>query len=311
MTDPGIVAIRIVRGGTTFHVHGDQAGAEGVWLAAGQVDGIYDAPVKTTWKTGAFQEGSWQKYNKWLHRDMSLGFHIRDTFTEYELNESLFRQIFDYQLDPWEDPPTLTTMEVETTLSGVRKLDLLLYEAPVFQSDLDPLTQQYGNLILKVRAGQPFWYQDDLVTSFTDTAASSTGWVYASNPTDCIAYQKWILTRGTWTLPDYQWVGGRGVRQPGGADGTRYVQNIIVSDTNGGAVVDTDRQNLMFRDANNTNILGQLAGQFFLYTIPPYTPSTTLEVVYSAAPAGGAMVQLIVPQHWTRPWGMELAGGGS
>jgi len=105
MTDPGIVAIRIVRGGTTFHVHGDQAGAEGVWLAAGQVDGIYDAPVKTTWKTGAFQEGSWQKYNKWLHRDMSLGFHIRDTFTEYELNESLFRQIFDYQLDPWEDPP--------------------------------------------------------------------------------------------------------------------------------------------------------------------------------------------------------------
>ena len=306
MTDPGIVAIRIVRGTTTFHVHGDQAGAEGVWLAAGQVEGLYDAPVKTTWKTGAFQEGSWQKYNKWLHRDLSLGFHIRDTFNQYELNESLFRQCFDYQLDPWEDPPTVTTIEVETTLSGVRKLDVLMYEAPVFTSDLDPLMQQYGNLIFKLRAGQPVWYQDDLVTSFTDTAASLTGVITAENPTDRIAYHKWILTRATWALADWQWVGGRGARVPGGANGTRVITNIVVSDTNGGATVDLDRQNLMFRDANDTNILGQLAGQFFLYPIPPYTPPTALAVGYSAAPAGGAMAQLVIPQRWERPWGLEL-----
>jgi hypothetical protein len=309
MTDPGITAIRIIRGATTFHVHGDQAGAEGVWLAAGQVDGLYDAPVKTTWKTGAFQEGSWQKYNKWLHRDLSLGFHIRDTFTEYELNESLFRQIFDYELDPWEQPPTVTTIEVETTLSGVRKLDVLLYEAPVFQSELDPLRQQYGNLILKLRAGQPFWYQDDIVTSFTTTATAATGSITVQNPSDRIAYHKWILTLATWSLADWQWVGGRGARTPGGANGARAITNIVVSTTNGGAVVDLDRQNLMFRDANDTNILGQLAGQFFLYPIPPYTPATALDIAYSAAPAGGAMAQLVVPQRWTRPWGMELAGG--
>jgi hypothetical protein len=304
--DPGIIAIRIVRGDTVFHVHGEQAGAEGVWLAAGQVEGIYDAPVKTTWKTGAFQEGSWQKYNKWLHRDLSLGFHIRDTFTEYELNESLFRQIFDYQLDPWEETPTVTTIEVETNLSGVRKLDVLMYEAPVFTSDLDPLVQQYGNLIFKLRAGQPSWYQDNVVTSFSDTVAASSGGVTVENKTDHTSYHKWILTRATWTLPDYQWVGGREQREPGGAYGTRMISNIIVSDTNGGATVDLDRQNLMFRDANDTNILGQLAGQFFLFPIPPYTPPTILPVTYSAAPAGGAMAQLVVPQRWTRPWGMEM-----
>jgi hypothetical protein len=306
MTDPGIVAIRIVRGGTVFHVHGDQAGAEGVSLAAGQVEGLYDAPVKTTWKTGAFQEGSWQKYAKWLHRDLSLGFHIRDTLTQYELNESKFRQCFDYQLDPWEDPPTVTTIEVETTLSGVRKLDVLMYEAPVFASDLDPLMQQYGNLIFKLRAGQPFWYQDDLVTTFTSTAASATGTIVAQNPTDRIAYHKWILTRATWSLADWQWIGGRGARAPGGANGSRAVSNIVVSDVNGGATVDLDRQNLMFRDANDTNILGQLAGQFFLYPIPPYTPWTQLDIVYTAAPAGGAMAQLVIPQRWERPWGLEL-----
>jgi hypothetical protein len=297
-----------VRGGTNFHVHGDQAGAEGVYLAASQVHGIYEAPVKTTWKTGAFQEGSWQKFTKWEHRDITLGFHIRDTTTEYELNESAFRQIFDYELDPWEDPPTVTTIEVETILSGVRKLDVLMYEAPTFDPDLDPLMQEYGNYIFKLRAGQPFWYQDDLVTSFTDTVAASSGYVTAQNPTDRKAFQKWILTRGTWTLPDFQWVGGRGARAPGGANGNRYVSNIIVSDTNGGAVVDLDGMELMFRDANDTNILAQLAGQFFLYPIPPYTPPTaTLGVAYSAAPAGGAMVQLVVPQRWNRPWGMELA----
>jgi hypothetical protein len=83
------------------------------------------------------------------------------------------------------------------------------------------------------------------------------------------------------------------------------LSGIVVTDVNGGAVADLDRQELMFRDANDTNILGQLAGKFFNYAIPPYTPPTTLPVSYTAAPSGGAAVQLVVPQRWTRPWGME------
>jgi hypothetical protein len=303
--DPGILAIRIVRGDTVFHVHGENAGAEGVWLAAGQVHGIYEAPVKTTWKTGAFQEGSWQKATKWEHRDITLGFHIRDTFSEYELNESLFRQIWAYELDPWEVDPIPTTIEVETNLSGVRKLDVLMYEAPTFDPDLDPMVNQYGNHIFKLRAGQPFWYQDDYTDTMQSTSTLAEGGVTAVNPTDRIAYQKFVLTRGTWTLPDVQWVGSPGARVPGGPNYNRALSGIIVTDTNGGAVADLDRQELMFRDANDTNILAQLAGKFFNYAIPPYTPPTTLPVSYTAAPAGGAMVQLVVPQRWTRPWGME------
>jgi hypothetical protein len=62
----------------------------------------------------------------------------------------------------------------------------------------------------------------------------------------------------------------------------------------------------MFRDANNTNLLGQLAGKFFNYAIPPYTPQAGLPVSYTGAPAGGAMVQLVQPRRWSRPWGLEL-----
>ena len=55
MATPGITQIVIRRGLAVFHVYGPKAGREGVWLAKGQVDGIYDSPVKTTWRSGAFQ----------------------------------------------------------------------------------------------------------------------------------------------------------------------------------------------------------------------------------------------------------------
>ena len=302
--DPGVRAIRIRKGSTVFHVHGDKAGAEGVWLARGQVNGLYDAPVKTTWKTGAFQEGSTQKFRKWLHRDLELGFHIKETFTSYEFNDSLFRQIFDYQEDPWDPNWEPTVLEVETTLSGTRRLDVLLHEAPDFVADTDPQQQQYGNLILKLRAGQPFWYEDDVVSTYTATGPSGSGTVTISNPTDLTMYHKWVLTPATWSLPDYQWAGGRGARTP---VNSRVVGGITVTTTNGGAVVDLDRQELMFRDQNNTNILAQLAGKFFEYPVPPYTPATQLPVLFTGQPGVSASVQLRQPRRWSRPWGLELA----
>jgi len=297
MTNPGITAIRIVKGSTVFHVHGDQAGAEGVWLAKGQVTGLYDAPVQTTWKTGAFQVGSTQRSKKFLHRDLQLGFHIKDTATSWEFNESEFRNIFDYEEDPWDANYEPTVIEVETEISGIRKLDVLMSEAPQFDSELDPQMQQFGNVIFPLRAGQPFWYEDDYTSS-----RSSTGNVTVQNLTDQIAYHKWILTPGTYTLPDYSWSGGPGERI---VASNRTVSGITITEANGGAVIDLDRNELMFRDASNTNLLAQLAGTFFEFPIPPYTPATSLPVAIS----GGGSVQLRVPQRWSRPWGLERGAG--
>ncbi len=312
MADPHIIAIRIRRGDIVFHVHGQDAGKEGVWLAKGQVRGIYDAPIKSTWKTGAFQRGSTQKAVKWLHRDMDLGFHIVDitqsdgTSASYEWNESMFRQIFFYEEDRWSTAPIPTTIEVDTEMYGTRKIDVLMREEPEFTSDIDPIKRQYGNIILKLRAADPYWYEEPDVKTFESEAGQSADTILVWNPTDQIMYQKWIVTPATWTLPDFQWTGDPGDRTPGGDNAARYIEDIEITTTNGGAVIDTDRQELMFRDKNNTNIMGKMGGNhIFTYPIPPYTPEQYVPVSYKGAGASGAACQLVMPRNWSRPWGLE------
>jgi hypothetical protein len=130
-----------------------------------------------------------------------------------------------------------------------------MYEQPEFAADQDPLMNQYGNLILKLRAGQPMWYQDDLVDSLSGPGGAWTGYVTIENPSDQICRHKWIVTRGKWVLPDFQWVGAPGERAPGGANEWRGIRLPPITDINGGAVVDLDRQQLMIRDAHDTNLL--------------------------------------------------------
>jgi hypothetical protein len=302
----GIVGVRVRRGAHVFHVHGEHAGREGVWLAKDQVDGIYDAPVKTTYKSGAFTEGSRYKHTKRLHRDMELGFHTIETITDtYEFNESQFRQAFAYEPDRWSTDPDATVIEIETDISGVRKIDVLMYEAPEFSAAVDPIMQQYGNAIFKLRAGDPMWYEDNVVDTYTAETASGSGWVTVENPTDQVMYHKWILTRGTWDLPDFQWVGDPGERIPGGPNADRIISDIVVTETNGAAIIDLDPAELMWRDPEDTNLQAQMGGIIFNYAIPPYTPKTDLPVAYSDAPAGGAMAQLVMPRRWSRPYGLE------
>lgn len=313
MSGPGITAIRIRRGEHVFHVHGDKAGQEGVWLAKGQVQGLYEVPVKTTYKTGAFQVGSTQKAVKWKHRDMQLGFHLTETVANtYEWNESAFRQIFGYEDDPYATTVTPTTIEVVTDLSGLRKLDVLMYEEPEFAPAVDPIKQQHGQLILKLRAAQPMWYEDDLTSTFDGgTATSAVGTVLLENPTDQVMYHKWVLTSAKtsgdiyWKLPDFSWTGDPGEREPGGDDEERYIQHIEVTAANDGCTIDLDRSQLMYRDAADTNMLGQQGAQkIFTHPIPPWTPSTYLPVSYHSG-TGGGTAQLIMPRRWSKPWGLE------
>ncbi|QDF19748.1 minor tail protein [Mycobacterium phage LilSpotty] len=301
--------------GVAFHTHGDQAGAEGVWSAQGQVKGIYDAPVQTTHKAGAFQEGSTPKAVKWLHRDMTLGFHITETQSRSaEENESAFRFIFDYLPDEYEDEPEPTTLHIDTEMSGERRLDLLLSDTPVSDPDVDPMEQQYFNLILRVRANQPMWYEldpstgKDYKTVFQSGATSGEGFIEVENPTDRPIKQKWVLTRATWRLPDVSWKGGKKRRYPGGVYGNRVIPMKPITAAQGGAVVSLDTaKDLMVRDAHYTNALAALLpnGMHFMHQIPPYTPKTLLPIAYTDAPAGGARAELIQPRRWSRPWGLE------
>lgn len=297
--------------GDEFVTHGERslgAGDKGVWNATGQVRGIYDAPVKTTWKTGAFQDGSTQKSKKFMQRDMEVGFHVTETMAPQvsaEENESEFRKIFDYDVDEWDDDPEPTTLHIDTDLSGERRLDVLLSEAPICEPDVDPVEQQYFNLLLKLRAGQPFWYEDDVVTRFSSGSSADEGVIIISNPTDLPMRHKWILTRATWTLPDFSWKGGKYKRRPGGVNAARTILLPPLTDAQGGAVVSLDQKDLMIRDLRYTNLLPLLGGKFFTYVVPPYTPQTRLPISFTGAPDGGAMAQLVQPRRWSRPWGQE------
>lgn len=303
----------ITGGGGTFVTHGQGAGAQGVWNGKGQVQGLWDAPVQTTWKSSAFQEGSTHRATKRLHRDVMLGFHITQTLlaagqdadASAEENESAFRKIFEYAEDPWDDDPEPTTLHVDTEQSGERMLDVLLHDTPQFTSDIDPIQQQYFNLILPLRAGQPSWYEPDHVSTVSSASSSATLQIEVSNPTDQPMKHSWILTRAIWQVPDVSWRGPKYNRSPGGTFASREIE-VPVGEAQGGCVVSLDRlEDLMVRDLHYTNMLPLLGGKLFKHVVPPYTQPQNLTISYTGAPAGGAMAQLVQPRRWSRPWGLE------
>jgi hypothetical protein len=297
--------------GSIWIVHGDGAGREGVRLGKDQVKGLFAAPVRTAWKAGARQSGGAMKgmWHDW--RDLSLGFHVVAGRNQ-ETVMSKFRQAFDYREDEWDWDARLARIEVRSDLS-TRSLDVQLYEKRDFDPGVDPLVTGHGNPILPLRAGQPFWYEDDEIATWSTASTSGSGYVKVHNPTDTVMRHKWILTRGQWTLPDFSWEGPPGERRfgvsklTGRDDRNRTILMPDITAVQGGAVVDLDPMKLMVRDAHDTNILGQMPvpGRYFEYSVPPKTPPTNLPVSVTNAPSGvGAMVQLVQPRRW-----LEAIGG--
>ncbi|MDM7488706.1 hypothetical protein QT969_10425 [Rhodococcus sp. CSLK01-03] len=303
--------------GSFWTVHGEGAGAEGVAMGKDQVKGLFDAPVRTEWRAGARQEGGSLKgvWHEW--RDLELGFHVsaqRVSGGELEDIDSRFRQAFDYREDPWDHNSKLAKIEVVAPSGSSRFLDVQLYEAPDFNPGTDPYVVDHANPILPLRAGQPFWYEPDLVLTWTTADVAGSGLIPVANPTDLPANHKWICTRGDWVLPDVSWEGAPYKRKPGVAkltgrdDRNRAIVMPTVGALEGGMTVDLDPMELMVRDAADTNLLGRMPvpGRYFEYQIPPKTQrQTVLPVSVTNAPEGGAMVKLVIPQRWTRPVGLQ------
>lgn len=302
--------------GSYWCVYGDGQGDQGVYLAQNQVAGIYDAPVRQTWtasanQTGGTLKGMWHDY-----RDISLGFHVLKTSSSrMEDIESRFRMAFDFRLDQWDHDARLARIRFTTDLSGVRDLEVQLFEAPDFDLSRDPTARQYGNPILPLRAGQPMWFETpDVSQTWSTATASGDGSLKVKNPTNRPMLHKFVGTRGQWTLPDFSWSGKPGFRVrgvdklSGRNDSSRTILMPTIGALEGGFTVDLDPMAIQVRDAHDTNLLGRMPvpGRYFTHVIPPYTPETELPVSVVGAPAGGAMIQLVQPRLWTRPLGLEL-----
>lgn len=270
------------------------------------MSGIYDSPEKQVWKSGARMVGAKQRNRKILARDMDLGFKCIETRAHTaEENESYLIQAIGYGLDEWDDDAKYARLRITTDLSGWRDLDIVQYEEPDFSPKQDPIKDQLLNPILKLRSGNPDWYEDDVIST---AVWVDDGWqeVTVSNPTPRPMLIKWIATQGTWTIPDFSWRGGKGKRFPAGQHSQRFIRCDTVTPSDGGMTIDLDKSDLHVRSANNTNILARLGGKFFKYPIPAYTQPQTLPVYCEDVPDQGAMIQLVQPRRWPRPWGADL-----
>lgn len=286
-------------------IHEGNEGERGVHIAEDGVDTLFNAsPEKQTWKSGARSKGSKPRNRKILHRDIDLSCLVKETQEyPYEFNESYLLQAVGWELDPYDDDAKLCRIRVTTDLSGPRDLDVVQYEEPEFSPKIDPIKQQFGEITLKLRCGDPDWYEDDWISPYEFSGAGE-GWVEVWNPTPRAVYQTWGVTPGVWSIPDPTWRGAKGDRRPGGPQVGRILSNLEVVATDGYTQFNRNRDLLPAVNENDTNITARMNGQFVLNEIPPYTQKQRIPVWKEDSGAG--RIELIQARRWQRPWGGEL-----
>ncbi|QHB41209.1 minor tail protein [Mycobacterium phage Chupacabra] len=272
--------------GEWFTLAGPGEGDRGVYLGT-DVKGLYDPPVKVVYEEPGNYPGSRYLNHRILRRDITFGVEILNDAAigpnSWLSRESEWRKAWAFDRD--------CKLYVTTPDSGTRYLKLRLGESPEVSWFTDPRGNRINRTVMVCIAGDPFWYQDDVVytaTTQTDTTfdPNPLPWPWPQealptetltitvdpsdgkgglNPTDQVAWLKWILPGSTeapaepyipgipwlgapnspatiWTVPDYSFedpkLANRRIRMPGLIGGLRTseVQIIsIVPNANGGS----------------------------------------------------------------------------
>jgi hypothetical protein len=286
--------------GNWFTLSGPGMGEQGAYLGT-EVDGFYDAPVKTIHNSHAFQTGSTYGGKRNLQRDLVFGIWITDDNGEsWESNDSEWRKAWSYDRDAklWI-----------TTETSRRYLKVKLAEQPQVQMEHDPRLIGSQKVVMTCVANDPWWYEPDVTATWiapTDTQGGSTvtGTVSVSNPTDVPIWLKWVIQApGKPTLPDFSFGDDRYERAT--IDAARQV---VMPTLQAGEhiLVDTDEEaiNGQVNSSTDTAVYMRMNGVTFCYPVPPYTPATALPVAMSKAPAGVG-IQVRQPRPWSRPWGLH------
>ncbi len=296
--------------GHRLDVAGRNAGRQGITMAAGQVQGIYGAPISSEWKRAARQRGGSFKSRTYPWRDVALGFHLfgDEGSMDIEQLDGLMDQMITDAPDEYDKDEQLARIVIKSK-RDIRRLFIQRYEDTDLAPEFDPTLEeeQYLNPIYKVRSAQPFWEGRTKVTHFEATTTAASGFIEVANPTPVTMMQTWVLTRAQWNIPDSSWSGPKGKRVPGGKYPNRIVPLLPIDSVHAGARINYDPMKLMLESWSGTNLLGENGGrEYFMHKIPPYTPRTKLPISYTGAPAGGARAELHQPRLWPKPWGGEL-----
>ncbi|WP_280404963.1 phage tail protein [Nocardia brasiliensis] len=279
--------------GSWFTISGVGLGEQGVWLGT-DVEGIYDAPVRTIYASHASQIGSTYYAKRNLQRDIVFGVAIGNTESRsWQENDSEWRKAWSYSED--------TKLWI-TTEDSRRFLKLRISEQPQFTPEHDPNMTKVEKVVMTCVAADPWWYEEPVTDSFVATGASSSGVVTVSNPTDQEIWLEWVLQGpGRWVIPDYSWGDNRFRR----AEEDKY-RKISTPRANPNQVfwINTDPFADQLRDLNGSQVWSLMNGVTFLYPIPPWTPDTDIPVSVTEA-AAGVGLQVRCPRNWSRPWGLQ------
>ncbi len=211
-------------------------GDRGVYLATDVKGAFFDPPVKCVYEEPGNYSGSRYLSHRILRRDIVFGVEILNDAevgqSSWLSRDSEWRKAWAFDRDCY--------LYVTTPHSGTRYLKLRLLESPEVDMRYDPQSNPINRTVMVCVAGDPFWYEDDVVytaTTATNTSfdpnALSLPWPWPKtelptetltitvdpsdgkgglNPTDQYIFPKWTVPGSTYApaepyIPGLPWLG--------------------------------------------------------------------------------------------------------
>ena len=159
--------------GEWFTLAGPQAGDRGVYLGT-DVQGLYDPPVKVVYEEPGNYPGARYLSHRVLRRDITFEaiiLHGKGSASSWLSRDSEWRKAWAFDRD--------CHLHVTTPESGTRTLQVRLGESPDVSLFTDPTMGMCNSAIMTVIAGDPFWYEKDVIYSAetkTDTRFDPSLW---------------------------------------------------------------------------------------------------------------------------------------
>ncbi|QOC56032.1 minor tail protein [Gordonia phage Clown] len=304
---PEVSNIRIVGcdGGEVFHIHGEDAGEEGVKLLKDGFKDLYEAPVKIIERTPVRMDGGVLRAVKTAIMEpvITVGISGKLVNETFGVVDGALREAFSYEKDPYYDQSSLARIEWDTE-GTTRWIEVVLTTGQSFEADLLPQHHQSWIWEIHLKAYDPFWREDDEITAVEFTSPA-TKTIEIENPTGVDMAPTWVTTRGQVRLPDNTWSGRKWDRTPGGAYPSRTLLYPNITTAMGGLKATPEPGKVPVRDAFDHNLAGQMPvqGDFPKQLIPHATQRQTVNVQAVQVPAGGLRVECHQPRRFRKPWG--------
>ncbi|QGH79698.1 minor tail protein [Gordonia phage Anon] len=305
-------------------------GDRGIYLGT-EPSGLYDPPVKVVYEEPGNWPGARYLSHRILRRDVVFGVEILNDAdfgpASWLSRDSEWRKAWAYD--------RTCKLYITTPESGTRYLNLALGEQMDISLHTDPRGNRINRAAVTAIAGDPFWWQDDVVyevETTTDTRFAPSTPVAnrpketltirvdpsdgrgGLNPTDQYIFPVWTVPGSTepyptwqgepvWdqapisviTLPDYSF------EDPEKANRRLQLPGLVQGEN---CVVDSDPRVEQVSAENESPVWSRMNGVRFRHPIPPYTRDKEFEVTVSGLPAG-QMITLRLKRPWSRPWGLE------